>query len=80
MTRRHWAIGLLALWGLSLGWLVKREFFRSTSAQQKRTELLVIVTPRLIDASDKAPALPTGEPGTWNWDRSLRDSPKPQSQ
>jgi len=54
------------------------EFFRSTSAQQKRTELLVIVTPRLIDASDQAPALPTGEPGTWNWDRSLRGSPKPQ--
>lgn len=56
------------------------EFFRSTSAQQKRTELLVVVTPRLVEASDQAPALPTGEPGTWSWDRSLRGTPKPQAQ
>lgn len=54
------------------------EFFRSTSAQQKRTELLVVVTPRLVEASNTAPALPTGEVGTWNWDRSLQGSPKPQ--
>ena len=33
MTRRHWAIGVLAIWGLSLGWLVKRELFRSTGAR-----------------------------------------------
>ena len=33
MTRRHWAIGVLAVWLLSLGWLVKRELFRSTGAR-----------------------------------------------
>jgi hypothetical protein len=41
MTRRDWAIGLLALWGLSLGWLVKREFFRSTSARLAEAALSV---------------------------------------
>ncbi len=33
MTRRHWAIGVLTVWLLSLGWLVKRELFRSTGAR-----------------------------------------------
>jgi Transglutaminase-like superfamily len=33
VTRRHWAIGVLAVWLLSLGWLVKRELFRSTGAR-----------------------------------------------
>lgn len=41
-------------------------FFRSSDARQKRTELLVVVTPRLVEASDKAPALPTGDPSTWH--------------
>lgn len=51
------------------------EFFRSSDAQQRRTELLVVVTPRLVDAVDQAPKLPTGEPGSWDWDRSLRNAP-----
>ena len=33
MTRRHWAIAILVVWLLSLGWLVKREVFRSTGAR-----------------------------------------------
>jgi len=33
VTRRHWAIGILAVWLLSIGWLVKRELFRSTGAR-----------------------------------------------
>ena len=33
MTRRHWAIAILAVWGVTLGWLVKREVFRSTGAR-----------------------------------------------
>ena len=33
MTRRHWAIAILAVWLLTLGWLVKREVFRSTGAR-----------------------------------------------
>jgi pilus assembly protein CpaC len=42
-------------------------FFRSSSARQNRSELLVIVTPRLIDASATPPPVPTGEPNTWQW-------------
>jgi len=33
VTRRHWAIAILVVWLLSLGWLVKREVFRSTGAR-----------------------------------------------
>ena len=50
-------------------------FFRSTDAQQRRTELLVVVTPRLVEASDSAPKLPTGAANTWPWDRSMRFGP-----
>jgi pilus assembly protein CpaC len=46
--------------------------FRSKDVQQSRTELLVLVTPRLVEPSDAPPALPTGEPETWEWDRQLR--------
>lgn len=53
------------------------EFFRSSAAQQRRTELLVVVTPVLVDATDKAPPLPTGEAGTWDWERGLRGRPGP---
>ena len=42
-------------------------FFRSSAAKQNRSELLVIVTPRLVDASETAPPVPTGEPNTWQW-------------
>lgn len=52
-------------------------FFRSSDAQQSRTELLVLVTPRLIDATDTAPPLPTGEASTWRWDGSLRGPANP---
>jgi pilus assembly protein CpaC len=52
-------------------------FFRSSEAQQSRTELLVLVSPRLIDATDTAPALPTGEASTWRWDGSLRGPANP---
>jgi len=41
MTRRHWAIAVLAVWGLSLGWLVKRELFRSTGARLAEAALSV---------------------------------------
>ena len=46
--------------------------FRNKSNRQQRTELLVIVTPHLIEPTDTPPALPTGEPATWKWDRSMR--------
>ncbi len=41
MTRRHWATGILAAWALSLGWLAKREFFRSTGARLAEAALAV---------------------------------------
>lgn len=53
------------------------EFFKSSAAQQRRTELLVVVTPILVDATDKAPPLPTGDAGTWDWERGLRGRPGP---
>jgi pilus assembly protein CpaC len=54
------------------------ELFRSRALRQRRTELLVLVTPQFVMASDSAPRIPTGEPGTmpapepWRWERNLR--------
>ncbi len=44
-------------------------FFKSKSARQNRSELLVLVTPYILDEDDlPAPPVPTGEPLDWNWD------------
>ena len=40
--------------------------------QQNRTELLVLVTPHIVQPSSTPPPLPTGEPETWKWDKSLK--------
>lgn len=53
------------------------EFFKSRSNDQAKTELLVIVSPRLVLASDTQPPLPTGEPSTWKWDGSLKGPASP---
>ncbi len=45
--------------------------FRSREVIQNRSELLVLVTPRIVTPSDVAPPLPTGEPETWDWSREL---------
>ena len=47
------------------------QFFRSTDAQQRRTELLVLVSPRLVQGTDTATPLPTEEPKDWEWDGSI---------
>ena len=47
-------------------------FFRSTSDQQSRTELLVLVTPVIVEPSNTPPTIPTGEPILWKWDRHMR--------
>jgi pilus assembly protein CpaC len=47
------------------------QFFRSTDAQQRRTELLVLVSPKLVQASDTPTPLPTDEPKAWEWDGSI---------
>ncbi len=46
--------------------------FRSKSMRQNRTELLVLVTPRLVLPSDVSPEVPTGEPEDWDWTKSMR--------
>jgi len=53
-------------------------FFRSEAVRQNRTELLVLVTPYILDPDNlPAPPLPTGEAEDWDWDshigRWLRD-------
>jgi pilus assembly protein CpaC len=54
------------------------ELFKSRGLRQRRTELVVLVTPSLVMASDTAPRVPTGEPGAmpipeeWKWERHLR--------
>ncbi len=53
------------------------ELFKSRSKDQTRNELLVLVSPKLVMASDTAPPLPTGEPSTWNWDGSLKGPANP---
>ncbi|HUE95808.1 MAG TPA: pilus assembly protein N-terminal domain-containing protein, partial [Longimicrobiaceae bacterium] len=49
--------------------------FRSRLRRQDRTELLVLVTPRLVAPSNAPPPVPTGEPETWRWDRHLLPVP-----
>ena len=48
------------------------QFFRSRDARQNRTELLVLVSPKLILPSDTPTPLPTGEPQTWHWSGSMK--------
>src|SRR5258708_30738351 len=41
VTRRRWALTIFATWGIALGWLVKREYFRSTGAKLAEAALAV---------------------------------------
>ena len=43
MTRRYWVVVVLTAWAVSVGWLVKREFFRSTG--QRLAEAALAVPP-----------------------------------
>jgi hypothetical protein len=45
--------------------------FKSRGIRQRKTELLVLVSPVLVTASDSAPAVPTAEPSAWGMDGSL---------
>jgi pilus assembly protein CpaC len=47
--------------------------FRSKEMRQNRSELLVLVTPRMVRPLDQAPDVPTGEPDVWDWDESLTE-------
>jgi pilus assembly protein CpaC len=48
-------------------------FFRSKSVRDRNTELLVLVTPHLVQPMDTPPALPTGEPTEWERTRFMRE-------
>ena len=43
MSRRTWAIAILFAWGAALGWLVKRQYFRTTG--ERLTEAALSVPP-----------------------------------
>jgi pilus assembly protein CpaC len=49
------------------------ELFKSKDMRQNRSELLVLVTPRIVRPLDTAPPVPTDEPETWKWDKSIRN-------
>ena len=46
--------------------------FRSREMRQERTELLVIVTPKIVQPSYLPIPVPTGEPAQWRWEKELR--------
>ena len=48
------------------------QFFRSKDARQRRTELLVLVSPKLVLPSDTPALLPTGEPADWKWTGQMK--------
>ncbi len=48
------------------------QFFRSKDARQRRTELLVLVSPKLVLPSDTPVLLPTGEPASWKWTGQMK--------
>ncbi|MEJ2502495.1 MAG: type II and III secretion system protein, partial [Gemmatimonadota bacterium] len=51
--------------------------FRTTNERQEATELLVIVTPQIIEPSNEPLEIPTGEPETWDWEPWLAPSEGP---
>jgi pilus assembly protein CpaC len=50
--------------------------FRSRSIRDRNTELLVLVTPHIVEPVDTPPELPTGETETWDRSRFIREQPK----
>jgi pilus assembly protein CpaC len=49
--------------------------FRSTDERQDLTELLVIVSPQIVEPVDTPPEIPTGEADTWEMDKRLAPPP-----
>jgi pilus assembly protein CpaC len=48
-------------------------FFKRESERQEHTELLVLITPHIVDLNDPVPPLPTGEAATWDWNGHIRE-------
>jgi Flp pilus assembly protein, secretin CpaC len=57
------------------------ELFKSRGIRDRRTELLVVVSPELVQAGETSPKVPTGEPGpppppgTWKREGFLKSPP-----
>lgn len=49
--------------------------FKGKDERQQLTELLVIVSPEIVQPSDTPPPLPTGEPSTWDMEDWLLRAP-----
>lgn len=49
-------------------------FFSYSQSRDRQTELLVIVTPHIVEPTDAQPAVPTGEPVEWDRSDMLNDS------
>jgi pilus assembly protein CpaC len=49
-------------------------FFSMREKRDRQTELLVIVTPHIVEPMDTPPAVPPGEPETWNRNRRFNES------
>ena len=47
-------------------------FFSSTSSRDRKTELLVVVTPHVVEPVDTLPELPTGDPANWDRGKDMR--------
>jgi len=48
------------------------KLFQNKDERQEVTELLVIVSPTIVEPSDQLPELPTGDPADWEWDGRLQ--------
>jgi pilus assembly protein CpaC len=49
-------------------------FFSMRERRDRQTELLVIVTPHIVEPVDAPPAVPSGEPGQWDRNRRFDES------
>ena len=49
--------------------------FRSKEVRNNRSELLVLVTPRIVQPLSEQPPVPTHEPDTWDWMGGMEAAP-----
>lgn len=49
--------------------------FRSKEVRNNRSELLVLVTPRIVQPLSEQPPVPTHEPETWDWMGGMEQAP-----
>ena len=49
--------------------------FRSKEVRNNRSELLVLVTPHIVQPLNESPPVPTHEPETWDWMGGMEEAP-----